>query len=64
MTTQTQTANAKAEKENAGLGIAEINVRFFCQVWEEEGGANVAEIDESTKRMAVRMIGSHLYKSQ
>ena len=41
--------DAKAEKENAGLGIAGINVRFFCQVWDDmNGGADVAEIDEST----------------
>ena len=38
----------KAEKESAGLGIAGINVRFFCQVWDNVGGADVAEIDEST----------------
>ena len=38
----------KAEKESAGLGIAGINVRFFCQVWDNEGGVDVAEIDESS----------------
>ena len=39
----------KAEKESAGLGIAGINVRFFCQVWDDVNGeADVAEIDEST----------------
>ena len=39
-------ATTKAEKESAGLGIAGINVRFFCQVWDNEGGVDVAEIDE------------------
>ena len=39
----------KAEKESAGLGIAGINVRFFCQAWDDmNGGDYVAEIDEST----------------
>jgi len=39
----------KAEKKSAGLGIAGINVRFFCQVWDDVNGeADVAEIDEST----------------
>jgi len=39
----------KAKKESAGLGIAGINVRFFCQVWDNVNGeADVAEIDEST----------------
>ena len=42
-------ATTKAEKESAGLGIAGINVRFFCQAWDDlNGGADVAEIDEST----------------
>ena len=41
-------ATTKAEKESAGLGIAGINVRFFCQVWDNEGGVDVAEIDESS----------------
>ena len=36
----------KAEKESAGLGIAGINVRFFCQVWDNVGGVDVVEIDE------------------
>ena len=40
------TTTTKAEKEGAGLGIAGINVRFFCQVWDNEGGVDVAEIDE------------------
>ena len=39
----------KAEKESAGLDIAGINVRFFCQAWDDmNGGDYVAEIDEST----------------
>ena len=39
----------KAKKEGAGLGIAGSNVRFFCQVRDDlNGGADVAEIDEST----------------
>ena len=39
----------KAKKEGAGLGIAGSNVRFFCQAWDDlNGGADVAEIDEST----------------
>jgi len=39
----------RAKKESAGLGIAGINVRFFCQVWDNVNGeADVAEIDEST----------------
>ena len=43
------TTTAKAKKEGAGLGIAGSNVRFFCQVWDDvSGGADVAEIDEST----------------
>ena len=42
-------ATAKAEKKSAGLGIAGSNVRFFCQVRDDlKGGADVAEIDEST----------------
>jgi len=42
-------ATTKAKKEGAGLGIAGSNVRFFCQVWDDlNGGADVAEIDEST----------------
>ena len=42
-------ANTKAEKESAGLDIAGINVRFFCQAWDDmNGGDYVAEIDEST----------------
>ena len=43
-------ATTKAEKEGAGLGIAGINVRFFCQVRDDVDGkgADVAEIDEST----------------
>jgi hypothetical protein len=42
-------ATAKAEKASAGLSIAGINVRFFCQVWDDVNGeAYVAEIDEST----------------
>jgi hypothetical protein len=41
-------ATAKAEKESAGLGIAGINVRFFCQVWDDVNEPDVAEIDEST----------------
>jgi hypothetical protein len=42
-------ATAKAEKESAGLDIAGINVRFFCQAWDDmNGGDYVAEIDEST----------------
>jgi len=36
----------KAKKEGAGLGIAGSNVRFFCQVWDNEGGVDVIEIDE------------------
>ena len=40
------TTTAKAKKEGAGLGIAGSNVRFFCQVWDNEGGVDVAEIDE------------------
>jgi len=46
----------KAEKENAGLGIAGINVRFFCQVWEYEGGVDVIEIDES----AFKILGGRI----
>ena len=46
--TAASTSTTKAEKEGAGLGIAGINVRFFCQVWDNEGGVDVAEIDEST----------------
>ena len=43
------TTTAKAKKEGAGLGIAGSNVRFFCQVRDDlNGGADVAEIDEST----------------
>jgi len=42
-------ATTKAEKESAGLDIAGINVRFFCQAWDDmNGGDYVAEIDEST----------------
>ena len=42
-------ATTKAKKEGAGLGIAGSNVRFFCQAWDDlNGGADVAEIDEST----------------
>ena len=42
-------ATAKAEKKSAGLGIAGSHVRFFCQVRDDlKGGADVAEIDEST----------------
>jgi len=42
-------APTKAKKEGAGLGIAGSNVRFFCQVRDDlNGGADVAEIDEST----------------
>ena len=42
-------ATTKAEKESAGLDIAGINVRFFCQAWDDMiGGDYVAEIDEST----------------
>ena len=42
-------ATTKAKKEGAGLGIAGSNVRFFCQVRDDlNGGADVAEIDEST----------------
>ena len=44
-----EATTTKAEKESAGLGIAGINVRFFCQVRDDvSGGADVAEIDEST----------------
>jgi len=46
----------KAEKESAGLGIAGINVRFFCQVWEYEGGVDVIEIDES----AFKILGGRI----
>ena len=47
--TAASTSTTKAEKEGAGLGIAGINVRFFCQVWDDVNGeADVAEIDEST----------------
>ena len=46
--TAASTSTTKAEKEGAGLGIAGINVRFFCQVWDNEGGVDVAEIDESS----------------
>ena len=43
------TTTTKAKKEGAGLGIAGSNVRFFCQVRDDlNGGADVAEIDEST----------------
>ena len=43
------TTTTKAEKKSAGLGIAGSNVRFFCQVRDDlNGGADVAEIDEST----------------
>jgi len=49
-------ANTKAEKESAGLGIAGINVRFFCQVWEYEGGVDVIEIDES----AFKILGGRI----
>ena len=43
------TTTTKAKKEGAGLGIAGSNVRFFCQAWDDlNGGADVAEIDEST----------------
>ena len=43
------TTTTKAEKESAGLDIAGINVRFFCQAWDDmNGGDYVAEIDEST----------------
>ena len=42
-------ATTKAEKDSAGLDIAGINVRFFCQAWDDmNGGDYVAEIDEST----------------
>ena len=42
-------ATTKAEKESAGPDIAGINVRFFCQAWDDmNGGDYVAEIDEST----------------
>jgi len=47
MTIETRpSAAAQAEKESAGLGIAGINVRFFCQVWDGVGGVDVVEIDE------------------
>ena len=46
----------KAEKESAGLGIAGINVRFFCQVWDNEGGVDVIEIDES----AFKILGGRI----
>jgi len=41
-------ATTKAEKESAGLGIAGINVRFFCHVLDGVNGPDVAEIDEYT----------------
>ena len=41
-------ATTKAEKESAGLGIAGINVRFFCHVLDDVNGPDVAEIDEYT----------------
>ena len=42
-------ATTKAEKESAGLDIAGINVRFFCQAWDDmNGGPDVTEIDEYT----------------
>ena len=46
----------KAKKEGAGLGIAGINVRFFCQVWDNEGGVDVIEIDES----AFKILGGRI----
>ena len=46
----------KAEKESAELGIAGINVRFFCQVWDDEGGVDVIEIDES----AFKILGGRI----
>ena len=42
------TTTNKAEKESAGLGIAGINVRFFCHVLDDVNGPDVAEIDEYT----------------
>jgi hypothetical protein len=43
------TTTTKAEKESAVLDISGINVRFFCQAWDDmNGGDYVAEIDEST----------------
>jgi len=51
-----EATTTKAEKENAGLGIAGINVRFFCQVWEYEGGVDVIEIDES----AFKILGGRI----
>jgi len=51
-----EATTTKAEKENTGLGIAGINVRFFCQVWEYEGGVDVIEIDES----AFKILGGRI----
>ena len=54
--TAASTSTTKAEKEGAGLGIAGINVRFFCQVWDNEGGVDVIEIDES----AFKILGGRI----
>jgi len=51
-----EATTTKAEKENTGLGIAGINVRFFCQVWGYEGGVDVIEIDES----AFKILGGRI----